>query len=88
MMTIAEYKINDAVKSAFVKEKLAPLVKAIDDEITACIYESTAELDVVADCAVIKGEYVVLSYNNGDERAANVTMDSYTALVRDVLKLL
>lgn len=66
-------------KRAFIKDKLLPLVQAIDDTVKEAIY-------CVVESASVDLEYVQLYYKNGSNRRIYVTADSLLALARDVLR--
>lgn len=70
-------------KSEFVGRELDALLSAMDDDIEGCFYEYKTTHDGHVCC-----EKVIVCMLDGSEIEVNVTMDSLSAIVDDVLQKL
>lgn len=68
------------LKSAFMKNQLAPLLRTISPDVKTVAYVSP----YITGCAIYD-EAVVIDFGDS-EKCVNVSGDSYIAIVKDVLK--
>lgn len=77
-------KLMICIKNAFVRDKLAPIIKAIDSAAKSVEYK--AECDRSGNYVV--NETVTVSFLGGGTRVINVTGDSCSGIVKDVINKL